>query len=486
MARAMQQNELQMLRMSLQVAQANFQAEVELRQKIEGKIGKIVSELVAMAYLLIGPELAATSSRNGQSLRDMEAVEMVRLVKMQAYEKVTKPQTGSDEEAMVGVPTDEASSRALGPVAQGPGACRGVAELERQLLALEEVNKGLGEELTREQQRVEALDRELERMRVTMAMQAPTQKPLDIFEEEKEVLEETGIDDKKKETQPGIWIIGETTVEVNPDLEAEAQALLSLGQNPPSLGRRTKGTKGLLETKALHNKASRALIELLGEGTVCRRTEVARILEKRGVGSGGTIKRGVKGAIEENLIEVVKPETEIRGRATHLLNLTPLGLAVAKHLLGRDPARPLLDRLVACHKSPEHILLNLEAADLLRALGGTVNLFPLPVKLKHGGTLAVDLVWQYDGEIRYVECERETYKNPPQRKNKWRNLYQVTRDFWIVVPTPSAQDALKNELIVWGVTQDHWFNLHLTNLSEATIDDPWLYERKTGRPPKRK
>jgi hypothetical protein len=455
----MLQNELQMLQTSLQVAQANFQAEVELRRKIEEKIDKIVSEVVAMAYLLIGPELAATLSHDGRSLRDMEPVEMIRLVKMQAYEKIARPQTGNDGDIIVGIPPDE------------------VTELENQLLALEEANKGLGEELTREQQRVEALERELEKMRVTTAMQAPTQKPLGLFEEEKEVLEEAGTDDEKKETQPsvpfvpgpsGIWIIGETTAEANPDLEAEAQ--------------------DLLETKALQNKVLRASIELLGEGTVCRRTEVTRILEKRNVGSGGTIKRGVERAIKKNLIEIVRPKPEISGRATHLLKLTPLGLAVARHLLSHDPAEPLLDRLMACHKSPEHTLLNLEAADLLRDLGGTVNLFPLPVKLKNGGggTLDVDLVWQYDGEVRYVECERETYKNSQQRKKKWHNLYQVTRDFWIVVPNPSAQNALKNELTVWGVTQGHWFNLHLTNLSEATIDNPWLYERKTGRPPKRK
>jgi len=388
----------------------------------------------------------------------MPPVDMIRLVKMQVYEKLSRVQADV-EAATVGIPPDE------------------VAELEDQLRTLEEANRGLEERLTREQRRVEALERELEKMQVTIAMQnpLPLREPQHCTGLSSTVLsstvrgtpeEEPGPGnenkaDEKKTRPPGIWIIGETTAEANPDLEAEAQELL--------------------KTQAL-DEVLRNLIELLGEGTVCRRTEVRRTLEERGVGRGGTIKRRVKRAIEENLIEVVKPKAEISGRATDLLRLTPLGLAAARVILNRDPAKPLLDRLMARHKSLEHTLLNLEAADLLRAIGGTVNLFPLAVKLPNGGTLDVDLLWRYEGQTRYVECERDTYKNRRQRQDKWHNLYQVTKDFWIAVPNPSAQKRLQSELVNWAVSDGYRFNLHLTNLARATVGNPWLYERRTGLP----
>ena len=261
----------------------------------------------------------------------------------------------------------------------------------------------------------------------------------------------------------GEWVIGSVPAEVDPGLLAKAERLL--------------------RTKPYEDGILRALIEVLGEGIACRRTETIRILENRGFGAASTIERRIGNAIDElGLIDTKQPKAEISGRATHLLRLTGLGLAVARAILGRNPSRPLLDRLMARHKSPEHTLLNLETAGLLRAIGGTVNLFPLPVKLPNGSTLDVDLLWRYEGQTRYVECERDTYKNRRQRQDKWHNLYQVTKNFWIVVPNPSAQKKLQSELVNWAVSDGYRFNLHLTNLARATVGNPWLYERRTGLP----
>jgi len=147
----MQQNEIQTLRMSLQVAQANFQAEVELRQQTEEKLTKIVSEVVAMAYLLLGADLAQAVSHGGRSLRDMPPVDMIRLVKMQVYEKLSRVQADA-EGTTIGIPPDE------------------VAELENRLQALEEAYEGLEEALARSQRRVGQLEEE-ERKRRTVAEQ---------------------------------------------------------------------------------------------------------------------------------------------------------------------------------------------------------------------------------------------------------------------------------------------------------------------------
>ena len=427
----MQQNKIQMLRMSLQVAQANFQAEVELRQQTEEKLTKIVSEVVAMAYLLLGAGLAQAVSLGGRSLRDMPPVDMIRLVKMQVYEKLSRVQ--ADVEA----PPD------------------GIAELESRLQALEEAYEGLEEALARSQRRVGQFEEE-ERKRRTVAEQTQPGQT--------QILNKAAQPKRTESLTPlGEWVIGSVPAEVDPGLLAEAERLL--------------------RTKPYEDGILRALIEVLGEGIACRRTETIRILENRGFGAASTIERRIGNAIDElGLIDTKQPKAEISGRATHLLRLTGLGLAVAKAILGRNPSRPLLDRLMARHKSLEHTLLNLEAANLLRAIGGTVNLFPLPVKLPNGSTLDVDLLWRYEGQTRYVECERDTYKNRRQRQDKWHNLYQVTKNFWIVVPNPSAQKKLQSELVNWAVSDGYRFNLHLTNLARATVGNPWLYERRTGLP----
>ena len=427
----MQQNKIQMLRMSLQVAQANFQAEVELRQQTEEKLTKIVSEVIAMAYLLLGAGLAQAVSLGGRSLRDMPPVDMIRLVKMQVYEKLSRVQ--ADVEA----PPD------------------GIAELESRLQALEEAYEGLEEALARSQRRVGQFEEEERKRRTVAEQMQPGQT---------QILNKEAQPKRTESLTPlGEWVIGSVPAEVDPGLLAKAERLL--------------------RTKPYEDGILRALIEVLGEGIACRRTETIRILENRGFGAASTIERRIGNAIDElGLIDTKQPKAEISGRATHLLRLTGLGLAVAKAILGRNPSRPLLDRLMARHKSPEHTLLNLEAAGLLRAIGGTVNLFPLPVKLPNGSTLDVDLLWRYEGQTRYVECERDTYKNRRQRQDKWHNLYQVTKNFWIVVPNPSAQKKLQSELVNWAVSDGYRFNLHLTNLARATVGNPWLYERRTGLP----
>jgi hypothetical protein len=417
------------LHQALQVAHSNFKAEAELRRQAEERLNKTVSEVVAMAYLLLGADLAEQLSQGGKSLRDLSPVQMVRLVKMRAYQKMTEAQTGA--EVIVGVSPDEALSR---------GSARGVTrlELEMRMRELEAANQALQGEVTRL--------RQVSLTSVQTALPDP-------------------VESTSQNVGPAVQDKAEAvTVSVEPEMKKRARQLLDGGK-----------LNGSVEENV------QSLVRVLAEGTECRRRKIAQLL---GV-SGGTEQRMFNRsyALSEGnerglgLVEATKVKAEISGKSTDLLRLTPLGLAVARLLTGRDPAEPLLDRLMARHRSPEHTFLNLEAADLLRAAGGTIDLFPKQVKLPNGGTLDVDLLWLANGIVLYVECERETLKNLSQRSRKWRNLRQVTSEFWIVTPDPSAQDALISEITQWSLGGRYSLELHLTNLVGATTEKPWLYNR---------
>jgi hypothetical protein len=107
------------------------------------------------------------------------------------------------------------------------------------------------------------------------------------------------------------------------------------------------------------------------------------------------------------------------------------------------------DRLLARHKSAEHVLLNLQARDALRAGGAeSVDLYPHPVSLPNGGTFDVDMVAVFGGKPLYVEAERGSA--PKKRPQKWTNYAAVTKDFYIVVPNTKAKSRLISETDRWA------------------------------------
>jgi hypothetical protein len=85
------------------------------------------------------------------------------------------------------------------------------------------------------------------------------------------------------------------------------------------------------------------------------------------------------------------------------------------------------DLLLERHVSPEHTLLNLQAADVLREAGYEVNLTPPEITLPDGGLFRPDPVITDEGEAtHFVEVERNTDKNIERRQAKWRNFYQAS------------------------------------------------------------
>jgi hypothetical protein len=184
------------------------------------------------------------------------------------------------------------------------------------------------------------------------------------------------------------------------------------------------------------------------------------------------------------LLEEERPRMESVGQTPYFLRLTARGREVYRALCGEEPVESEYDRLLARHKSPEHVLLNLQARDALRAAGAeSVDLYPHPVNLPNGGTFDVDLVAVFDGRPLYVEAERGAGKKV--RTQKWANYAAATRDFYVVVPNTKAKSAVLSEVSLWayrGNGAAEGTTLHLCQLSAFDGKTLWQTVRPLGGP----
>jgi len=192
----------------------------------------------------------------------------------------------------------------------------------------------------------------------------------------------------------------------------------------------------------------------------------------------GTAQRLWKRMRDAGLVEVARPLTEGVGRTPHLVRLTQKGREVFRQRFGREPVASLYDRLLARHKSNEHVFLNLQAAAYFKECGGTVDLFPAPITLKSGGTFDPDLVVALGNKTYYVECERAR-KRQGARERKWSNVHEATGgEFTLVVPNTAAQNRIMSEISRWALQHRKQVRIRLVNLAKAQgTDGVWTMER---------
>ena len=117
-------------------------------------------------------------------------------------------------------------------------------------------------------------------------------------------------------------------------------------------------------------------------------------------------------------------------------------------LTGQQPAVNEYELLLKRHVSPEHTLLNLQVADILREAGYQVNLTPPDITLPDGGLFKPDLVLlDSQGVTLFVEVERDTSKNIEQRQSKWRNFYQASgARLFVVSDNRSGMRNIRSEI----------------------------------------
>jgi hypothetical protein len=230
----------------------------------------------------------------------------------------------------------------------------------------------------------------------------------------------------------------------------------------------------------------RSLVRILAERGHARWALTAQALaDELGVrAGGGVLNQLLKQAADLGLVDVQKARNEAgRGGPVNLVRLAEAGRQQAREWFGREPVEQELDLLLARHKSVEHVLLNLQAADVFQQAGLQVDLFPDSCVVD-GSTFAPDLlvVDPATGETLYVECERDTPKNPVDRSRKWQLVAAgAGGQINLVTPNGGAMNVLISEVSGWARRDGHQVLLRAGNLADMRPDHLWKVERTVGR-----
>lgn len=159
------------------------------------------------------------------------------------------------------------------------------------------------------------------------------------------------------------------------------------------------------------------ILTMIGETGLARRPLIeAQAAEMFGIKkAGGSIQALLSRLGELNLIETFRPWAAdgagTGGRFPDLVRLAERGQMAYWLLTGEKSCNNEYDLLLERHVSPEHTLLNLQAADMLREADYKVNLTPPDVNLPDGGLFKPDLVLiDEQGALLFVEVERDTEK----------------------------------------------------------------------------
>ena len=219
-----------------------------------------------------------------------------------------------------------------------------------------------------------------------------------------------------------------------------------------------------------------AALRILGEtGWPLRKPVMERLLAE------GALERESVRPFQEleaaGLLEQLKPRVESVGNTPYLLRLTERGREEFRRRFGREPAEPLLDRLLARHKSEEHVWLNLKAAEVLERFGFSVDLLP-PVLRVEGREIAPDLAASRDGKTIYVECERTAKGEEIFRK--WENMLLLNGDaIYVFVPDTKIQSAVVSSVGMWTYRSRRKARLYVCNLAKLSEEaaEPWTLVR---------
>jgi hypothetical protein len=231
------------------------------------------------------------------------------------------------------------------------------------------------------------------------------------------------------------------------------------------------------------------ILTMIGETGLARRPLIeAQAAEMLGIKkAGGSIQALLSRLAELKLIEIFRPwEADgagTGGRFPDLVRLAERGQTAYWLLTGQRPTVNEYDLLLERHVSPEHTLLNLQAADVLREAGYQVNLTSPDVHLPDGGLFKPDLVLVDDqGALLFVEVERDTDKNIEQRQSKWRNFYQASGGrMFVVCDNRSCMRNIRSEINY--CLRNKSLVVSLTNLADLQAgkrgdgDSVWLEAR---------
>jgi hypothetical protein len=193
---------------------------------------------------------------------------------------------------------------------------------------------------------------------------------------------------------------------------------------------------------------------LLGETGLARRPVIElKAAERLGIRKAGGSIQALFNRLEGlQLIELFRPwdktGSKTGGRTPDLVRLSGHGSLAYWLLAGANPVQNEYDALLSRHVSPEHTLLNLQAADILREAEYQVNAFPPDIHLPDGSLFKPDLVAiDSNRKTLYVEVEVEANKNREQRHAKWRNAFQASGgEVYIFCDNRSCMRSIRSEI----------------------------------------
>lgn len=224
------------------------------------------------------------------------------------------------------------------------------------------------------------------------------------------------------------------------------------------------------------SKESAALI-LMGETGKCLRPSLIELLAKKlnlastNSSLSETFNRLINFDTGGGLIEVLdvfhQSGASTGGNHPDILRLTDRGRLAYQYLTGSVSIENEYERLIRRHKSPEHTVLNIQAAEALVEFGGYRIADQAPdIQLPDGGLFIPDLVAvdPFSGELIFIEVERDANKDRGSRVRKWKNILNATNgNIFVVCDNISCERAIQAEIN--QALEDARFNSHLTNLN---------------------
>jgi hypothetical protein len=243
---------------------------------------------------------------------------------------------------------------------------------------------------------------------------------------------------------------------------------LLVEKNPPIGNIQLSQTHWMMEWRAQAGfNTQSALLQIIGD-TGLGRVPVIRERAAASFGyskpSAGGISKAIEALEKHGLLAMRQASAGMQGRPPNLAWLTELGQAAYIMLTNQPPLRSEL-ATQSSHVSDAHMLLNLEAADLLQKAGYEI--------LAHGHRHYLDGVRQavpdltvcMDGEIIYIEVERSGKKS--SRPEKWVNLCELTEgQIYIFCQYPRSQKQIAAEVQKALIERNLTCCLTLTNLAD--------------------
>lgn len=234
------------------------------------------------------------------------------------------------------------------------------------------------------------------------------------------------------------------------------------------------------------------VLKMIAETGLARRPVIeAQAAELLGIKKAGGSLQALMTRLEDlHLIERFRPWTAdgagTGGKFPDLVRLTDQGRLAYWLLTNQQPRVNEYDLLLERHVSPEHTLLNLQAADALREAGYQVDLIPPEVTLPDGGLFRPDLAIIDDqGATHFVEVERDVDKNLEQRQAKWLNFHQASGGrMFVVCDNRSCMRNIRSEINYCLGNKP--LVVSLTNLADLQTgkrgegDSVWLEARTRG------